>query len=203
MDQCVNLSKDTGSSSECMKNGSIEVFTRSFFAENSTTGLVTSAEIGAEFRNATNGVHWLGTFYQLRNTSFAVAEEQNPNQVKQTIYFNLLFSISTLPLPEDEQSPSSHIINSSIIVDMLNNLYHNSKINETFLTCRILSLRSAGEVTVKVHAVCNFKNESKVQQLDRAVLYHEFRDKINNFLSLELYSLDNFTVDAYSIIPQK
>ncbi|XP_051894263.1 uncharacterized protein LOC127582740 [Pristis pectinata] len=179
------------------RNGSVKVSCSCIFATNSTTSLVTPDTIGAEFRAATEGAHWLGSVYQLLNTSLAVAEEQNPHQENQVTPFSLLFTISKLLFSSDVQNMSSQALNSSVIADVLNNLYRNSEINGTFLNCNVLSLRPVDQVTSKVQAVCNFQNESAMRQVDRATVYHEFRDNRNILTSVGLHLLNNFTVNGY------
>ncbi|XP_041061456.1 mucin-16-like [Carcharodon carcharias] len=73
----------------------------------------------------------------------------------------------------------------------LNNLYANSNITSTFSSCQSVSFRPASDGNSTVEAICTFKKNANAQQVDKVLLYHEFRDNAKGITTLGTYSLDS------------
>uniref|UniRef100_UPI00398F2ED2 mucin-16-like n=1 Tax=Pristiophorus japonicus TaxID=55135 RepID=UPI00398F2ED2 len=124
-----------------------------------------------------------------------------PVQETQKKKFNVTFNVLTLPFTPSLQNLSSplYTAESSNILDKLNNLYRNSKVNSTFLNCQSLSFRPASDGNSTVEAICTFIKRAAAQQVDKVQLYHEFQDNTKNIITLGTYSLDSNSlyVDGY------
>ncbi|XP_072350324.1 mucin-16-like [Scyliorhinus torazame] len=115
-----------------------------------------------------------------------------PNQGIQAKEFNVTFTVLTLSFTSSLQNLSSllYTVESRNIREKLNNLYANSKAKSTFSSCQSVSFRPASDGNSTVEAICIFKRNTTVQQVDKVLLYHEFRDNTQGITTLEPYSLD-------------
>ncbi|XP_078054850.1 mucin-16-like [Mustelus asterias] len=125
----------------------------------------------------------------------------NPGQETQKTKFNVTFTVLTLPFNsslQNQTSPSYMDISSNIL-DELNQLYANSKVNSTFVKCHSVSFRSANDGNSTVEAFCDFIKNASAQQVDKVLLYHEFQNNTNGITTLGSYSLDSNSlfVDGY------
>ncbi|GCB59870.1 hypothetical protein scyTo_0011009 [Scyliorhinus torazame] len=117
----------------------------------------------------------------------------NPVQETQTENVNVTFTVLLLPFNSNLQNLTSpsYLNNSSNILDELNKLYTNSKVNSTFLKCRSVSFRPSSDGNSTVEAFCDFTKSASAQQVDRALLYREFQNNTNGITTLGSYSLDS------------
>ncbi|XP_067824340.1 mucin-16-like [Heptranchias perlo] len=124
-----------------------------------------------------------------------------PVQETQTKNFNVTFNVLTLPFTPSLQNLSSplYTAESSNILDKLNNLYNNSKVNSTFSNCRSVSFRPASDGNSTIEAICTFIKSATAQQVDKVPLYHEFQDNTKNITTLGTYLLDSNSlfIDGY------
>uniref|UniRef100_UPI00398F36AA mucin-16-like n=1 Tax=Pristiophorus japonicus TaxID=55135 RepID=UPI00398F36AA len=126
-----------------------------------------------------------------------------PVQETQKKEFNVTFNVLTLPFTPSLQNLSSplYTVESSNILDKLNNLYRNSKVNSTFLNCQSVSFRPASDGNSTVEAICTFIKSAAAQQVDKILLYHEFQDNTKNITTLGTYSLDSNSLYVDAIPP--
>eukprot|EP00061_Rhincodon_typus_P016636 g44951.t1 len=78
-----------------------------------------------------------------------------------------------------------------MIANELNDLFKNSSINATFSSCRFHSLSMVDGDSSTVTAICSFKNDSTIQDVDREFVYHVFENKTKDVSMLGPYILDN------------
>ncbi|XP_043529875.1 mucin-16-like [Chiloscyllium plagiosum] len=110
-----------------------------------------------------------------------------PTEEPKLTDYNLTFIISS-PSFQDIESNSSNL--TGMIVNELNELFKNSSINATFSSCRFHSLNMVDGHSSTVTAMCSFKNDSTIQDIDRVLVYRVFENKTNNVSKLGPYTLD-------------
>ncbi|XP_067871993.1 mucin-16-like [Heterodontus francisci] len=178
------------------------------FRNDSTAQEVDKVTVYHEFRDNTKSISTLGT-YSLDNNSLyvngyhestplptispAVTTTQTPIPEKKSIEFNVTFVITNLEFTQSLQDSSSllHKSAANIISHQLTDMYNRSKINATFSSCKTVSFSPANGGSTSVYAVCIFRNDSTAQEVDKVLVYHEFRDITKNISTLGTYSLDN------------
>ncbi|XP_059494410.1 mucin-16-like [Stegostoma tigrinum] len=186
--------------------GSTSVYAICTFKNDSTAQEIDKVTVYHEFRDNTKNISTLRT-YSLDNNSLyvngyhestpfptvttAVATTQTPHVAEKPIEFNITFIITNLEFTENLQDSNSSLHNSTsdIIAHQLTTLFNKSKINETFLHCKVVSFSVADVANTSVYSICTFRNDS-TQDFDRVTVYHEFRDNTNNISTLGIYSLD-------------
>ncbi|XP_060702570.1 mucin-16-like [Hemiscyllium ocellatum] len=126
---------------------------------------------------------------------------QSPNKGTRSIDFNVTFTISNLTFIPDLQNLNSspYKATSSHVINSLRSLYRNSEINKEFLHCKLASFRPGNEGNTTVEAICSFKNNPNVNEVDRVTVYNEFRDNTEKITALGIYALieDSLYVDGY------
>ncbi|XP_048469824.1 mucin-16-like [Rhincodon typus] len=186
------------------------------FRNDSNPQEVNKVTIYHTFRDNTNRFSTLGA-YSLDHTSLYVndyhksvpssTEEpvvivtQSPNEGTRSTDFNVTFTISNLTFVSDLQnlSSSQYQATSSLVINSLRNLYRKSKIKKAFLHCKLASFRPGNEGKTKVKAICSFKNNPTVNEVDKATVYNEFRDNTEKITALGKYALnkDSLYVNGY------
>ncbi|XP_048469818.1 mucin-16-like [Rhincodon typus] len=187
--------------------GSTSVYAICTFRNDSTAQEIDKVTVYHEFRDNTKNISTLRT-YSLDNNSLyvngyhestpfptvtpVVTTTQTPNVAEKPIEFNITFIITNLEFTENLQDSNSSLHNSTsdIIAHQLTTLLNKSKINETFLHCKVVSFSVANVANTSVYSICTFRNDS-MQDFNRVTVYHEFRDNTNNISTLGIYSLDN------------
>ncbi|GCC29307.1 hypothetical protein chiPu_0007746, partial [Chiloscyllium punctatum] len=168
---------------------------------------VTKVTIYHTFRDNTKGISTLGA-YSLDHTSLYVNAEkpvvivtQSPNEGTRSTDFNVTFTISNLTFIPDLQNLNSspYKATSSHVINSLRSLYRNSEIKKEFLHCKLAGFRPGNEGNTKVEAICSFKNNPNVNEVDRVTVYNEFRDNTEKITALGIYALieDSLYVDGY------
>ncbi|XP_072449711.1 mucin-16-like [Chiloscyllium punctatum] len=168
------------------------------------------------FRDNTKSIFTLGA-YSLDHTSLYVNDyhesvpsstekpvvivTQSPNEGTRSTDFNVTFTISNLTFIPDLQNLNSspYKATSSHVINSLRSLYRNSEIKKEFLHCKLAGFRPGNEGNTKVEAICSFKNNPNVNEVDRVTVYNEFRDNTEKITALGIYALieDSLYVDGY------
>ncbi|XP_038632499.1 mucin-16-like [Scyliorhinus canicula] len=102
--------------------------------------------------------------------------------------YNVTFIINSPAFQEIVSNSSNH---TRMIANELNDLFQKSSINATFSSCIFHSSSMVNTNSSTVTAVCSFKNESTIQQVDRVLVYHVFENNTNDISNLGPYTLDN------------
>eukprot|EP00062_Callorhinchus_milii_P013482 gi/632962120/ref/XP_007897134.1/ PREDICTED: mucin-16-like [Callorhinchus milii] len=170
-----------------LSRGSVKVASKCFFTEKKINTPVNSGTVRTSFSKGTNGIKQLGKF-QLKRNDLNVAPERSP------LTFKMRFTIFN-PLPARDTINTNNI-NTTLINDKLNNLYENSKFNETFINCNVTSLSSVDSERTTIESVCSFKNVSTDQEIDKVAVFREFKSNLN-LNKLGPYQLSALSVEGY------
>ncbi|XP_062888437.1 mucin-16-like [Mobula hypostoma] len=119
-----------------------------------------------------------------------------PNQSRSQIRFNVTFTITNLPYMEGLHNQESHLYQSAsqIVTKQLTASFEKSKINTTFIACNTMSLSATSDYKTKVYAICSFNETSDEENVDRVIVYHQFRYKTKNLTALGPYSVDKYSL---------
>eukprot|EP00062_Callorhinchus_milii_P013483 gi/632962122/ref/XP_007897135.1/ PREDICTED: flocculation protein FLO11-like [Callorhinchus milii] len=122
-----------------------------------------------------------------------IVKTENPNQALPPKVFNVTFTITSQPFYPDLQNQNSNLYTnrSEIIIRLLNNLYNHSNINSKFQGCTNVYFREANDGNTVVEVDCRFKNVATAPDVNRIIVYHEFRDNTQNITTLGTFSLDS------------
>ncbi|XP_055514611.1 mucin-16-like isoform X2 [Leucoraja erinacea] len=117
------------------------------------------------------------------------------------INYNVTFIVS-LPIEEIQRNPSETAI---IIAAEIIDLFENSIINETFLTCVVESFSAEMLTSTRVTANCSFQNVSSMEPINREKVYAVFSEKTKNISSMGPYVLQSYSlyVNDYSESPSR
>ncbi|XP_072449713.1 mucin-16-like [Chiloscyllium punctatum] len=115
-----------------------------------------------------------------------------------SIDYNLTFIISS-PSFQDIESNSSN--QTSMITIELNDLFKHSSINATFASCRLQSFSMVDGDRSTVTAMCSFKNDSTIQDINRVLVYHVFENKSKDASALGPYILDKDSLYVNAVVP--
>ncbi|XP_072449712.1 mucin-16-like [Chiloscyllium punctatum] len=168
------------------------------FKNDSTIQDIDSVLVYHVFENKTKDVLKLGRYTLDKNSLYVndYHEAQllttaiplvTPTEEPKLTDYNLTFIISS-PSFEDIESNSSNL--TVMITNELNERFKNSRINATFSSCRFHSLNMVDGHSSTVTAMCSFKNDSTIQDIDRVLVYRVFENKTNNVSKLGPYTLD-------------
>ncbi|XP_038632669.1 mucin-16-like [Scyliorhinus canicula] len=116
-----------------------------------------------------------------------VTRTQTPTEEPNLTVFNVTFIVNKPAFPEIQSNSSNH---SSMIANELNDLFMKSSINVTFSSCIFHSFSMVNTNSSTVTAVCSFKNDSSIPEVDRVLLYHVFENKTAGISNLGPYTLD-------------
>ncbi|XP_059494409.1 mucin-16-like [Stegostoma tigrinum] len=186
-------------------NQKTRVFANCSF-NNISAGQVNRITVYHQFNSNTNNITELGPYSLDKNSLYVNGYQettasndeppimpvtQNPIESQKPLCFNVSFAITNLPLNPALFDTSSllHLSASRTIVEQLNELYRNSKINAAFLQCAITSLSATNEIYVKVQAACAFKNGP--QKVDEVTVKQAFQERTNNTSTLTTYTLES------------
>ncbi|XP_051894265.1 mucin-16-like [Pristis pectinata] len=168
-------------------------------AETSSTSIQTSTNVHGS-SSATTVISSEATSVVIVEPPIVPATNKPIEGVKEK-RFNITFNVLTLPFTPNLQNTSSplYTTESQNILNELNNLFANSRVNSTFSRCRSVSFRPASDGNSTVEAICIFKLPASGQPVDKVQIYHEFQNKTEDITTLGSYSLDNNSlfVDGY------
>ncbi|XP_032903216.1 mucin-16-like [Amblyraja radiata] len=204
------------------------------FQNVSTMEPINREKVYAVFSEKTNGISSLGPYllqsYSLYVNDFTVqpnvneppivpeenkpSNQENPGHTVQPIVtvpapidltnainYNVTFIVS-LPIEEIQRNPSE---TSTIIAAEIIDLFKNSSINETFLTCVVESFSAEMFTSTRVTANCSFQNVSSMEPINREKVYAVFSEKTKNISSLGPYVLQSYSlyVNDYNESPSR
>ncbi|XP_032902718.1 mucin-16-like [Amblyraja radiata] len=157
------------------------------------------------FRDLSNDITALGSYLLDSNSLYVNGYHESPATLEPPIVpvtvkpvdemkrklFNVTFNVLTLPFTPSLQNISSpaYVIESVFIVDQLNSLFANSRVNSTFSRCQSVTFRPTSDGNTTVEAICIFKILTSAQ-VDEVQIYHEFQNKTEDITTLGSYSLD-------------
>ncbi|XP_059494412.1 mucin-16-like [Stegostoma tigrinum] len=186
------------------------------FRNDSNPQEVNKVTVYHTFRDNTKSISTLGAYSLDTNSLYVndyheavpssteepvVIVTQSPNEGTRSTDFNVTFTISNLTFIPDLQNlgSSPYQATSSHVINLLRNLYRKSKIKKAFLHCKLASFRPGNEGKTKVEAICSFKNNPTVNEVDKAIVYNEFRDNTEKITALGEYALnkDSLYVNGY------
>ncbi|XP_051893950.1 mucin-16-like isoform X35 [Pristis pectinata] len=184
---------------------STRVTTNCLFKNESAVAGIDRELVYQVFEEETKGISTLGP-YELEKYSLYVngyreiptiivpVKERKPN------HYNVTFTVNNLKFEDIQSNPSEK---ASMIAAELKDLFKNSKINATFLTCVIESFSGVTVDSTRVTANCSFKNESAMEGIDRELLYQVFEEETKDISTLGPYDLENHSlyVNDYREIP--
>ncbi|XP_038632500.1 mucin-16-like [Scyliorhinus canicula] len=117
-----------------------------------------------------------------------VTRTLTPTEEPNLTVYNVTFIVNRPAFPEIQSNFSNH---SSMIATELNDLFMKSSIKVTFSSCIFHSISMVNTNSSTVTAVCSFKNNSTIPEVDRVLLYHVFENKTAGISNLGPYILDN------------
>ncbi|XP_055514216.1 mucin-16-like [Leucoraja erinacea] len=157
------------------------------------------------FRDLSNDITALGPYSLDSNSLYVNGYHESPVTLEPPIVpvtvkpvdemkrklFNVTFNVLTLPFTPSLQNISSpaYVSESAVIIDQLNSLFANSRINPTFSRCQSVTFRPTSDGNTTVEAICIFKILTS-GQVDEVQVYHEFQNKTEDITTLGPYSLD-------------
>uniref|UniRef100_A0A4W3GJZ9 SEA domain-containing protein n=1 Tax=Callorhinchus milii TaxID=7868 RepID=A0A4W3GJZ9_CALMI len=106
--------------------------------------------------------------------------------------FNVTFIITNLPFTPELENSGSQLYNSAanVIADRLDNIFNNSNISPAFSHCKVESLSRAKVDHTSVYALCTFKNNTEIGNVDKVIIYKKFSEETNQISLLGTYTLD-------------
>uniref|UniRef100_A0A4W3H6C7 SEA domain-containing protein n=1 Tax=Callorhinchus milii TaxID=7868 RepID=A0A4W3H6C7_CALMI len=174
------------------------------FKNNTEIGNVDKVIIYKKFSEKTNQISLLGT-YTLDTNSLYVNDyhettplttqgptvKVTPNPPLEEA-FNVTFIITNLPLTPELENSGSQLHNSAakVIANRLDNIFNNSNISPAFSHCNVESFSRAKVDHTSVYALCTFKNNPEIGNVDKVIIYKKFSEKTNQISLLGTYTLD-------------
>ncbi|XP_072924233.1 mucin-16-like isoform X4 [Hemitrygon akajei] len=166
--------------------------------KNSANEQIDRVTVYQQFSKNTENLSALGPYLLDHNSLYvddyneSTPPTEEPNQSGSHLGFNVTFTITNLPYMEALHNQISLLYQSAslTITKQLTALFENSKINTTFVNCSTMSLSATSSYKTKVYAVCSFKETSDEENVDRIIVYQQFRYKTKNLTVLGPYSID-------------
>ncbi|GCC37309.1 hypothetical protein chiPu_0015812 [Chiloscyllium punctatum] len=170
------------------------------FKNDSTIQDIDSVLVYHVFENKTKDVLKLGRYTLDKNSLYvnAAIPLVTPTEEPKLTDYNLTFIISS-PSFEDIESNSSNL--TVMITNELNERFKNSRINATFSSCRFHSLNMVDGDSSTVTAMCSFKNDSTIQDVNRVLVYHVFENQAQDISKLGPYTLDKDSLYVNAALP--
>ncbi|XP_055514609.1 mucin-16-like [Leucoraja erinacea] len=128
-----------------------------------------------------------------------IATVPAPIDLTNDINYNVTFTVS-LPIEEIQRNPSE---TATIIAAEIIDLFENSIINATFLTCVVKSFSEEMVNNTRVTANCSFQNVSTMEPINREKVYDVFNEKTDDISSLGPHLLQSYSlyVNGYTVQP--
>ncbi|XP_055514607.1 mucin-16-like isoform X1 [Leucoraja erinacea] len=133
--------------------------------------------------------------YTVQPIVIVPVEESNPTS------YNVTFIVDSLSIDEIQDNPSQ---TATMIASELTELFKNSNVNATFLTCIVESFREEMVTCSRVTAKCLFQNVPTMEPINREDVYDIFSEMTDGISALGPYELQSnslYVDGTYQNIP--